>query len=133
MEPSFTRPPDRHRLPAAVPLVSLARRSGAPVATAALAYFRSGSAARCSRLVDGSVGPLQRVEVSQYRLATHLVLALVIFAAIIWTLRRIGEQASAAASSRLKITALVLLVLTFLQLCLGALVAGLRAGRIYNT
>src|SRR5690348_4067815 len=57
MEPSFTRPPDRHRLPAAVPLVSLARRSGAPVATAALAYFRSGSAARCSRLVDGSVGP----------------------------------------------------------------------------
>jgi heme a synthase len=78
-------------------------------------------------------GLSQRVEVSQYRLATHLVLALVIFAAIIWTLRRIGEQASEAASSRLKITALVLLVLTFLQLYLGALVAGLRAGRIYNT
>jgi heme a synthase len=33
----------------------------------------------------------------------------------------------------LKITAVVLLVLTFVQLYLGALVAGLRAGRIYNT
>jgi heme A synthase len=28
-----------------------------------------------------------RVEVSQYRLATHLVLALLIFATIVWTLR----------------------------------------------
>jgi cytochrome c oxidase assembly protein subunit 15 len=78
-------------------------------------------------------GLSQRVEVSQYRLATHLVLALLIFAAIVWTLRRIGERSSAAASSRLKITSLVLLVLTFVQLYLGALVAGLRAGRIYNT
>src|SRR6202165_4487357 len=32
-------------------------------------------------------GLSQRVEVSQYRLATHLVLALLIFAAIVWTLR----------------------------------------------
>src|SRR3954470_24860602 len=34
-----------------------------------------------------------RVEVSQYRLATHLVLALVIFAAVVWTLRRLRERA----------------------------------------
>jgi cytochrome c oxidase assembly protein subunit 15 len=78
-------------------------------------------------------GLSQRVEVSQYRLATHLVLALLIFAGIVWTLRRIGERASQAASARLKITAVTLLVLTFLQLYLGALVAGLRAGKIYNT
>ena len=39
-------------------------------------------------------GLSQRVEVSQYRLATHLVLALLIFAAIVWTLRRIGEAAA---------------------------------------
>ncbi len=37
------------------------------------------------------------------------------------------------ASVRLKITAMALLGLTFLQLYLGALVAGLRAGKIYNT
>jgi cytochrome c oxidase assembly protein subunit 15 len=74
-----------------------------------------------------------RVEVSQYRLATHLVLALLIFAAIVWTLRRLTERPPAAASSRLKVTSMALLVLTFLQLYLGALVAGLRAGRVYNT
>jgi cytochrome c oxidase assembly protein subunit 15 len=78
-------------------------------------------------------GLTQRVEVSQLRLATHLVLALLIFAAIVWTLRRLSERQSVAAASRLKIIALVLLALTFVQLYLGALVAGLRAGRVYNT
>src|SRR5216684_2510507 len=78
-------------------------------------------------------GLSQRVEVSQYRLATHLVLALLIFAAVVWTLRRLAERPSLVAASRLKITGMALLVLTFVQLYLGALVAGLRAGRIYNT
>ena len=36
-------------------------------------------------------------------------------------------------SRRLKISAVALLVLTFVQLYFGALVAGLRAGRVYNT
>src|SRR5215217_9724409 len=40
-------------------------------------------------------GLSQRVEVSQYRLATHLVLALVIFAAVVWTLRRMRERPQA--------------------------------------
>src|SRR3954469_2720208 len=78
-------------------------------------------------------GLTQRVEVSQLRLATHLVLALSIYAAIVWTLRRLSERQSAIASARLKITGLMLLALTFAQLYLGALVAGLRAGRVYNT
>src|ERR1700731_2313847 len=78
-------------------------------------------------------GLSERVEVSQYRLATHLVLALLIFAAIVWTLRRLAERPSLVASSRLKITGVALVVLTFVQLYLGALVAGLRAGRVYNT
>jgi heme a synthase len=78
-------------------------------------------------------GLSERVEVSQYRLATHLVLALLIFSAIVWTLRRLTARPSSAASSRLKITGFALLVLTFVQLYFGALVAGLRAGRIYNT
>jgi heme a synthase len=78
-------------------------------------------------------GLTQRVEVSQLRLATHLVLALLIYAAIVWTLRRLGQRQSVVVSSRLKITGLLLLALTFVQLYLGALVAGLRAGRVYNT
>src|SRR5213078_3236048 len=67
-------------------------------------------------------GLSQRVEVSQVRLATHLVLALLIFAGIVWTLRRLGERARSVVSARLKITAVALLVLTFVQLYLGALV-----------
>jgi cytochrome c oxidase assembly protein subunit 15 len=78
-------------------------------------------------------GLSQRVEVSQYRLATHLVLALLIFAATVWTLRRLAERPLSAASVQLKVTGWALVVLTFVQLYLGALVAGLRAGKIYNT
>jgi heme a synthase len=78
-------------------------------------------------------GLSQRVEVSQYRLATHLVLALLIFASIVWTLRRLADRPPSAASARLKVSSAALLVLTFVQLYLGALVAGLRAGRVYNT
>jgi cytochrome c oxidase assembly protein subunit 15 len=78
-------------------------------------------------------GLSERVEVSQYRLATHLMLALLIFSAIVWTLRRMADRSPSAASSRLKITSVALLALTFVQLYLGALLAGLRAGRVYNT
>ena len=78
-------------------------------------------------------GLSQRVEVSHYRLATHLVLALLIFAGIVWTLRRLADRLPPVASPRLKITSFVLLALTFVQLYLGALVAGLRAGKVYNT
>lgn len=78
-------------------------------------------------------GLTQRVEVSQYRLATHLILALVIFAAIVWTLLRLADRPRPVASSRLKMSGVALLALTFVQLYFGALVAGLRAGRVYNT
>jgi heme a synthase len=78
-------------------------------------------------------GLSQRVEVSHYRLATHLVLALLIFAGVVWTLRRLGQRPPSFVPARLKITGAALLVLTFVQLYLGALVAGLRAGKIYNT
>jgi cytochrome c oxidase assembly protein subunit 15 len=78
-------------------------------------------------------GLSQREEVSQYRLPTHLVMALLIFAAIVWTVRRLSDRPPLAPSLRLKITSVTLLALTFVQLYLGALVAGLRAGKIYNT
>jgi cytochrome c oxidase assembly protein subunit 15 len=78
-------------------------------------------------------GLSQRVEVSHYRLAAHLVLALLIFAAIVWTLRRLADRPPPSVSLRLRWTGMALVVLTFLQLYLGALVAGLRAGKIYNT
>jgi heme a synthase len=78
-------------------------------------------------------GLSERVEVSQYRLATHLVLALLIFAAVVWTLRRLADARPIAGSARLKITSAALVVVTFVQLYMGGLVAGLRAGLVYNT
>ena len=48
-------------------------------------------------------GLAERVEVSQYRLATHLMLALLIFAGIVWTVRRLAERPPLAAPARLRI------------------------------
>ena len=78
-------------------------------------------------------GLTQRTEVSQYRLATHLMLALIIFASIVWTLRRMTARPQLAIPALLKASGVALLALTFVQLYFGALVAGLRAGRVYNT
>ena len=78
-------------------------------------------------------GLAERVTVSQYRLATHLILACVIFAAIIWTAGRMRERGASEAPPRIRATALALLGLVLAQIYFGALVAGLRAGLIYNT
>jgi heme a synthase len=73
------------------------------------------------------------VEVSQYRLATHLVLACVIYVAILWTALRLGRESPEPVPARIRAAAASLLVLVLGQVYLGALVAGLRAGYIYNT
>jgi heme a synthase len=78
-------------------------------------------------------GLVHRVEVSQYRLATHLVLACVIYIAVLWTALRLGEALPAAKPARLRAGAVGLLILVLAQIYLGALVAGLRAAYIYNT
>ncbi|MGE0038300.1 MAG: COX15/CtaA family protein [Xanthobacteraceae bacterium] len=78
-------------------------------------------------------GLTERVNVSQYRLAFHLTLASGIFAAIIWTAARLGPHAAVVAPGRIRLGARGLVVLILLQIYFGALVAGLRAGLIYNT
>ena len=75
----------------------------------------------------------ERVDVSQYRLATHLVLACLIYVAIVWTAARLGPAPPAEAPLRIRASAIVLLILVLVQLYLGALVAGLDAGLTYNT
>jgi heme a synthase len=74
-----------------------------------------------------------RLDVSQYRLATHLILACIIFAAILWTAGRLGGRPAIDVPPRIRASAIALLVLVLVQIYLGALVAGLRAGLIYNT
>jgi cytochrome c oxidase assembly protein subunit 15 len=71
--------------------------------------------------------------VSPYRLVVHLLLALALFAAMLWTalsvLRPVGD-APLAAPRGLLAASLALLALT---IAAGGFVAGLHAGRIYNT
>ena len=78
-------------------------------------------------------GLADRVEVSQYRLATHLILACVIFAAMLWTAARLNGRPRTDVPPRVRAGAVALLGLILVQIYLGALVAGLRAGLIYNT
>ncbi len=80
-----------------------------------------------------SSGLAGRVSVSQYRLAFHLTLACAIYAAILWTARGLGVRAFELAPRRLRLTATGLAILVLLQIYLGALVAGLDAGLVFNT
>ncbi|HXC55666.1 MAG TPA: COX15/CtaA family protein [Rhizomicrobium sp.] len=75
-----------------------------------------------------------RLSVSQYRLAIHLGVALILLVAILWTALaylRLDEKPPRAA--HLPRFPIAVAVLVYLQMLLGALVAGLHAGLIYNT
>lgn len=80
-----------------------------------------------------SSGLTHGVSVSQYRLAFHLTLATTIYAAILWTAQQFSSQPPLDTSARLRIGAIVIAALLLLQIYLGALVAGLDAGLVYNT
>jgi cytochrome c oxidase assembly protein subunit 15 len=70
-------------------------------------------------------------EVSPYRLSAHLLFALFLFSALIWTaldLKRLPER-----PARLKGWSVFALAVLFVQLMLGAWVAGFRAGYVSNT
>jgi cytochrome c oxidase assembly protein subunit 15 len=80
-----------------------------------------------------SSGLAGRVSVSQYRLAFHLTLACTIYAAILWTARGIADRVFDPVPRRLRLTAASLATLVLVQIYLGALVAGLDAGLVFNT
>ncbi len=75
-----------------------------------------------------------RVDVSQYRLATHLGMAFIILGALFWLWRNQAEHWPRKPLDRMPVKRTTLLAgLVFLQLIAGAFVAGLKAGRTYNT
>ena len=80
-----------------------------------------------------------RVDVSQYRLAAHLGLALVIYVVTVWTAadllvdRTVTAQATGPSPRRLRRSAVTLAGLVFLTAVAGAFVAGINGGLAYNT
>ena len=79
-----------------------------------------------------SSGLIDRVEVSQYRLAAHLTLAAALFAAVIWTISCLNNRHSWPRDVD-GWTAIILCSLVLLQIAAGGFVAGLNAGQGYNT
>lgn len=75
--------------------------------------------------------------VSQYRLTAHLSLAFLIFASMLWVaLGIVAERArhtGNAALAGLRRIGLWLLLLVFYMVVTGGFVAGIRAGKAYNT
>lgn len=112
-------------------------------------WLRSGTAGKYAGLlalgaIQGAIGwymvasgLVERTSVSQYRLALHLTGALAIFALLVWLAlderrARLGS-ASSIVTGFVRTTAAVIVALIFVQTVLGAFVAGLKAGLIYNT
>jgi cytochrome c oxidase assembly protein subunit 15 len=71
-----------------------------------------------------------RTSVSQYRLAIHLGAAVILLGAILWTAL---DYLRGRGTRKVPGYALGFLALVYVQMLLGALVAGLHAGLVYNT
>ncbi len=78
-------------------------------------------------------GLVDQPDVSHYRLTLHLGVAIAIFGALFWiALNILRDEAgkSSVGGARLAMTAIIVV---FVQMLIGAMVAGLDAGFIYNT
>ncbi|HEX6211820.1 MAG TPA: COX15/CtaA family protein [Methylomirabilota bacterium] len=109
-----------------------------PLALRALLLFGLGGLQGVMGWLMVSSGLIDRPSVSHYRLAAHLSLALLIFGYSIWLaldlrLGRTRLRVPASARRRMGRAAGVTGALLGLQIVWGALVAGLDAGRFFNT
>ena len=77
-------------------------------------------------------GISQDVKVSHLRLATHLLLALTTMAGVVWTALDMRRLARGEGPARITGFGALAIAMLFLQLLLGAMVAGLRAGHVAN-
>ncbi|WP_292340372.1 COX15/CtaA family protein [Mesorhizobium sp.] len=78
-------------------------------------------------------GLVDRISVSQYRLATHLTIAALIFTATMVVARGLAPHSEPAADRSTQRLAGFIVLLALIQIYLGGLVAGLHAGLSYNT
>lgn len=76
-----------------------------------------------------------RTEVSPYRLSAHLLFALFLMSALIWTALDLRALAGDSKSRPARLTgwSIFTLAILFIQLMLGAWVAGFRAGYVSNS
>lgn len=77
-------------------------------------------------------GIVNDVKVSHFRLAAHLLTALLTLGGLVWTACDLAALARGEQRARLTRLAVVALMMLTLQLFFGALVAGMRAGHVAN-
>lgn len=80
-------------------------------------------------------GLVDRVNVEPAMLAAHLGMAIILLGAVVWAARDFSRMASdpLAQPARLTWAGSIPVIILFIQLLLGALTAGLRAGYVSNT
>lgn len=80
-------------------------------------------------------GLSQLTDVSHFRLATHLLMALFILSGLVWTALDLRAQVrdQAAVPARMTRFAGAIIAIVFIQLLFGAWVAGMNAGQVSNT
>ena len=79
-----------------------------------------------------SSGLVDRVDVSHFRLALHLLIAFIILSLILWNYLSLKELIISKEKLNFYLP-ITLLILIFLQICIGAFVSGMDAGTIYNS
>ncbi|BCJ90671.1 heme A synthase [Terrihabitans soli] len=78
-------------------------------------------------------GLVDRVSVAPYRLAVHLTFAFFLFAAIIWVVRSLSPAKGERVPAGVRRGAFAVMIIAFVQVFLGAIVAGLDAGMTFTT
>tara|TARA_Y100000590_G_scaffold231742_1_gene261089 strand:+ start:21 stop:968 length:948 start_codon:yes stop_codon:yes gene_type:complete len=78
-----------------------------------------------------SSGLIDRVDVSHFRLSIHLIIAFIIISLIIWNYFKLKIKHTVI--KNLKYSSIILLILIYCQIVIGAFVSGMDAGQIYNS
>ncbi|CDO40124.1 heme A synthase [Bartonella henselae] len=84
-------------------------------------------------MVASGIGQSNLTSVSQYRLAFHLITACFVIIFVTYLSQGLAEYSEKPASHRVQYFAGWLVVLILIEVYFGALVAGLHAGKVYNT
>ena len=79
-----------------------------------------------------SSGLVDRVDVSHFRLSTHLVIAFLIISLIFWNCLKLKEINYSKIGIN-KFIPILFLIFIFIQISVGAFVSGMDAGKIYNS
>jgi cytochrome c oxidase assembly protein subunit 15 len=121
-----------------LPLIVFAARRAIPAGygwrLAAMFTLILGQGALGWYMVSSGVGNTDLTDVSHFRLSAHLLTALFLLAGLVWTSRDLRRLARDPAAHPAPLTAGAALVagVLFIQLLLGAWVAGLNAGLAAN-